>query len=156
MSMISMIVSRNRPPSARRRIAGFTLIELMVVLVILGLLGGLVGPRLFGNVDTSKIKTADAQIKMIRSALHAYRLEVGNYPTTAEGLSVLNTPPQQASTLWNGPYLEDDLPLDPWQTPYRYESPAKNNQGFVLYSLGADKNVGGEGIDADIGYLPQN
>ncbi len=154
--MISMIASRNRPSSVRRKIAGFTLIELMVVLVILGLLGGLVGPQLFGNVDTSKVKTAEAQIKMMRSALHAYRLEVGSYPTTSEGLSALNTPPQQASTLWNGPYLEDDLPLDPWQSPYRYESPAKNNQGFALYSLGADKTVGGEGIDADIGYLPQN
>ena len=135
---------------------GFTLIELMVVLVILGLLAGLVGPRLFGKVDQSKVQTAQTQIKMLRGALQAYRLDIGRYPSSAEGLAALMRPPQQVAAFWSGPYLDDDLPLDPWRTPYRYESPADNLQGFALYSLGADSSDGGEGVDADVGYLPKD
>ena len=134
---------------------GFTLIELMVVLVILGLLAGLVGPRLFGRVDQSKVQTAQTQIKMLRGALQAYRLDVGRYPTSAEGLAALMKAPREVSAFWTGPYLEDELPLDPWRTPYRYESPADNLQGFALWSLGADSADGGEGVDADVGYLPE-
>ena len=126
----------------------------MVVLVILGLLAGLVGPRLLGRVDQSRVQAAQTQIKMLRGALQAYRLDVGHYPSTAEGLTALTRPPPAAAALWHGPYLEDELPLDPWRTPYRYESPADNLQGFALYSLGADSTEGGEGIDADIGFLP--
>ena len=125
----------------------------MVVLVILGLLAGLVGPRLFGLVDSSKVQTAQTQIKMIRGALQAYRLDVGRFPSTTEGLAALVRPPPEVSLVWNGSYLEDDVPLDPWRTPYRYQSPADNVQGFALYSLGADSKEGGEDVDADIGYL---
>ena len=138
-----------------RASAGFTLLELMVVLVILGLLAGLVGPRLFGRVDSAKVRTAETQIKMIRGALQAYRLDAGRFPTTKEGLAALNRPPPEASEFWSGPYLEDDVPLDPWRTAYRYRAPADTPQGFVLFSLGADSKDGGEGVDADIGYLPQ-
>ena len=127
----------------------------MVVLVILGLLAGLVGPRLFGRVDRSKVQTAQTQIKMIRGALQAYRLDAGRFPSTTEGLAALIRPPAEASAYWNGPYLEDDVPLDPWRTAYRYQSPADNLQGFALYSLGADSKEGGEGVDADVGYLPE-
>ena len=136
------------------RSAGFTLIELMVVLVILGLLAGLVGPRLFGRVDSSKVQTAETQIKMLRGALQAYRLDVGHYPSTAEGLAALVRPPGGNAEYWQGPYLEDEVPADPWNTPYRYEHPAENLQGFALYSLGADAEEGGEGVDAEVGYLP--
>ena len=136
------------------RSAGFTLIELMVVLVILGLLAGLVGPRLFGRVDSSKVQTAETQVKMFRGALQAYRLDVGRYPSTAEGLAALIRPPTEAGEFWNGPYLDDEVPPDPWNTAYRYESPADNLQGFALYSLGADSEAGGEGVDAEVGYLP--
>ena len=136
-----------------RKCGGFTLLELLVVLVILGLLAGLVGPRLFDRVDESRVQAAQTQIKMLRGALQAYRLDVGRFPSTAEGLAALTHPPPEAVARWKGPYLEDDLPLDPWRTPYRYESPADNLQGFALYSLGADSRVGGEGTDADIGYL---
>lgn len=135
--------------------AGFTLIELLVVLVILGLLAGLVGPRLFGKVDTSKVKTAETQVKMLRGALQTYRLDVGSYPTSSQGLAALQSAPQEAAQYWRGPYLEDDLPDDPWHNPYRYQFPADTNQGFALYSLGADGAEGGEGINADIGYLPK-
>ncbi len=134
--------------------AGFTLIELMVVLVILGLLAGLVGPRLFGRIDKSKVQTAETQIKMLRGALQAFRLDLGRYPTTAEGLAALVRSSPEAADFWSGPYLDDEVPADPWRTPYRYLYPADNLQGFALYSLGADSKDGGEGINADIGYLP--
>ena len=127
----------------------------MVVLVILGLLAGLVGPQLFGKVDQSKVQTAQTQIKMLRGALQAYRLDIGRYPSTTEGLAALMRPPQDAAAYWGGPYLDDEVPLDPWREPYRYESPAETLQGFALYSLGADSTNGGEGVDADIGYLPE-
>lgn len=127
----------------------------MVVLVILGLLAGLVGPRLFGKVDSSKVQVAQTQIKMLRGALQAYRLDIGRYPSTAEGLAALMRPPPEAAAYWSGPYLDDEMPQDPWRTPYRYEYPAGNLQGFALYSLGADSTDGGEGADADIGYLPE-
>ena len=140
---------------ARAGSAGFTLLELMVVLVILGLLAGLVGPRLFGKVDSSKVQVAQTQIRMLRGALQAYRLDIGRYPSTAEGLTALMRPPPEAAAYWSGPYLDDEMPLDPWRTPYRYEHPADNLQGFALYSLGADSADGGEGVDADIGYLPE-
>ena len=140
-------------PAARN--AGFTLIELLVVLVILGLLAGLVGPRLFGRVDTSKVQTAETQIKMLRGALQAYRLDIGRYPSSEEGLAALMRPPTEVSAWWNGPYLEDELPADPWRTAYRYRHPVDNLQGFALWSLGADSKEGGDGVDADIGYLPE-
>ena len=127
----------------------------MVVLVILGLLAGLVGPRLFGRIDRSKVQTAETQIKMLRGALQAFRLDLGRYPTTAEGLVVLVRPSPEAADFWRGPYLDDKVPDDPWRTPYRYKYPADNLQGFALYSLGADSKDGGEGINADIGYLPK-
>ena len=133
--------------------AGFTLIELMVVLVILGLLAGLVGPQLFGNVDRSKVKTAETQIKMLHGALQAYRLDVGRYPSSEEGLAALVRPPPEAAAVWSGPYLADEVPADPWRTPYRYQYPADTLQGFALWSLGADSRDGGEGVDADVGYL---
>ena len=127
----------------------------MVVLVILGLLAGLVGPRLFGRIDRSKVQTAETQIKMLRGALQAFRLDLGRYPTTAEGLASLVRPSPEAADFWRGPYLDDEVPDDPWRTPYRYKYPADNLQGFALYSLGADSKDGGEGINADIGYLPK-
>ena len=126
----------------------------MVVLVILGLLAGLVGPRIFGRVDSSKVQTAETQIKMLRGALQAYRLDVGRYPSTAEGLEALVRPPTDGAGAWRGPYLSDEVPTDPWDTPYRYRHPADNLQGFALYSLGADAEEGGAGHDADVGYLP--
>ncbi len=131
---------------------GFTLIELLVVLVILGMLAGLVGPRLFSNVDKSKVKTADTQVKMLRGSLQTYRLDVGSYPKTEQGLAALQNNPDDVQG-WQGPYLEDELPKDPWGNPYQYKSPANNLQGFALYSHGADGKPGGDGLDADVGIL---
>ena len=139
-----------------RRGDGFTLIEMLVVLVIIGLLAGLVGPKLFGKVDSSKVQTAQTQVKMLKGALESMRLDIGRFPTTEDGLALLNTQPKddQTRSRWRGPYLDDDVPLDPWGTPYQYSVPGSNNQPFALYSLGADGKRGGEGADADVGYLP--
>lgn len=132
---------------------GFSLIELLVVLVILGLLGGLVGPRLFSQVDSSKVEVAKTQVRMLKTALQAYRLDVGRYPLDQSGLKALVEKPV-SDKYWRGPYLEELLPTDPWGNQYKYQSAANNFQGFALYSLGADGQEGGEGLDEDIGYLP--
>lgn len=139
-----------------RASGGFTLIEMLVVLVIVGLLAGLVGPKLFTKVDSSKVQTAQTQVKMLKGTLEALRLDIGRFPTEAEGLSVLNVAPadKAVSARWRGPYLDEELPKDPWDNPYQYSIPGANNQPFALYSLGADGKRGGEGYDADVGYLP--
>ncbi len=139
-----------------RRFAGFTLIEMLVVMVIIGLLAGLVGPKLFGKVDSSKVQTAQTQVKMLKGALESMRLDIGRFPTAVEGLALLNNTPLDPAIRsgWRGPYLEDNLPPDPWGNAYQYGVPGANGQPFALYSFGADGKRGGEGLDADVGYLP--
>ncbi|MGD9505297.1 MAG: type II secretion system major pseudopilin GspG [Syntrophobacteraceae bacterium] len=127
---------------------GFTLIELLIVMVILGLLGSLVGPKLFQHVGRAKEKTAKTQISMVGTALDAYRLDVGKYPATEEGLAALRQNPGR-SEFWNGPYLPKDVPLDPWGNPYVYQSPGEHGD-YDLYSKGADGQDGGEGENADV------
>lgn len=134
-----------------RKHVGFTMIELLVVLVILGLLAGLVGPQFFGKVDSSKVKTADTQVKMLKMALQTYRLDVGQYP---DKLSDLMAAPNTVKQYWDGPYLEEDIPLDPWNNNYVYRRDANAQQGFYLYSLGADGQEGGTDLNADVGYTP--
>jgi general secretion pathway protein G len=140
----------------RRPQHGFTLLEMLVVLVIIGLLAGLVGPRLFGKVDSSKVKAAETQVKMIKGALETLRLDIGRFPTAQEGLGLLYYPPQdeRLKSLWQGPYLDEAAPPDPWGNPYQYSLPGADSRPFALYSLGADGVLGGEGFGADIGYLP--
>ena len=133
--------------------SGFSLIELLVVLVILGMLGGLVGPRLFERVDSSKVDTALSQVRMLKSAMGTFRLDVGRYPTTEEGLVALAFKPASIKR-WRGPYVEDLVPNDPWGNPYVYMGTAENFQGFALYSRGADGVDGGEGLSADVGFTP--
>lgn len=141
----------------RRRQRGLTLIEMLVVLVIVGLLAGLVGPRLFGQADKSKVKTAEVQVKMLKGALQTLQLDLGRFPTEQAGLELLVNPPNAAELRqrWHGPYIsEPELPRDPWGNPYRYSVPGRDNMPFALYSLGADGKLGGSGVNADIGYLP--
>ncbi len=130
---------------------GFTLLELLVVLVIIGLLAGIVGPRLFGNVNKSEVTTAKAQIDILGKALDQFRLDVGRYPTNQEGLAALVTAVPGESR-WHGPYLRKDVPPDPWGQPYQYKYlGARQPDDFDLYSFGADKVPGGSGDGADIG-----
>lgn len=134
--------------SSRRVHAGFTLLELLVVLVILGLLASLVAPRLLGNVSKSEVKVARAQISALETALESYRLDVGRYPTTEQGLAALEKVPGEEPK-WAGPYLKKSLPRDPWGNPYVYRSPGERTD-FDLLSLGRDGRPGGTAEDADI------
>jgi general secretion pathway protein G len=129
--------------------AGFTLIELLVVLVILGLLAGLVGPQVMKYLGSASSDTARQQIENFSAALDLYRLEVGRYPSSDEGLLALIEQPRGANR-WNGPYLKKNLiPKDPWGNEYIYRSPGENGP-FDLYSQGADSAPGGEGENRDI------
>lgn len=146
-------------PFARRHAArGFTLLEMIVVLVIIGLIMGLVGPRLFGQADKAKVQAAGTQIKMLGGALQTMRLDISRWPTEQEGLALLVTAPTDERTArsWGGPYLDESVPLDPWGNPYRFAPTASATQPYTLYSLGADGQPGGEGFDADVGHLPAN
>ena len=133
----------------RKRASGFTLIELLVVLVILGLLASLVGPRVIKHLGESKSKTAILQIEELSSALDVYRLEVGSYPSSEDGLLALVENPGNVPQ-WNGPYLrKKTIRKDPWGNDYNYDSPGENGE-FDLYSLGADNSEGGESENRDI------
>jgi general secretion pathway protein G len=132
-----------------RRNAGFSLLELLVVLVIIGLLVGYVGPRYFSQVGKSEVKVARAQIKALEDALDQYRLDVGRYPDTEQGLAALNTQPA-GEDRWQGPYLRKAVPNDPWGHPYQYRQPGEHGE-LDLYSYGKDGQPGGDGEAADIG-----
>jgi len=134
--------------SVLSRQKGFTLLELLVVMVIIGLLAGYVAPRYFAQVGKSEVKVAAAQIDAFDKALEAYRLDVGRFPATSQGLDALMNPPA-AEPKWQGPYLKRAVPLDPWGVPYHYASPGTHGD-FDLFSTGRDKALGGSGLDADI------
>jgi general secretion pathway protein G len=128
--------------------AGFTLLELLVVLVIIGLLAGYVGPRYFSQLGKSEAKVARAQMDAIEKALDHYRLDVGRYPTTEQGLAGLYTRPQ-SEPKWAGPYLKKEVPPDPWGRPYQYRSPGQHGE-YDLLSFGKDGQPGGTAEAADI------
>ena len=135
--------------SSRNRQSGFTLIELLVVLLILGLLAGLVGPRVLKYLGGAKTDTAKLQIEELGAGLDLFHLEVGRYPTTDEGLQALSTKPAGIDS-WNGPYMKKkDIPADPWGQNYNYQSPGEHGD-YDLFSLGRDGNVGGDGEDQDV------
>lgn len=132
----------------RRISRGFTLLELLVVIVIIGLLAGLVAPRYFDQVSKSNTKIARAQIESLEKALDQYRLDVGTYPPTDPGLAALNTRPQNMEK-WAGPYLKKAVPPDPWGARYIYKAPGEHGD-YDLLTLGSDGQVGGQGEAADV------
>ncbi len=127
---------------------GFSLIELLVVIIILGLILGLVGPKFFGKVDKAKTKTAKAQIELLGSALDSFRLDNDRYPSTEEGLNALREKPAELKD-WDGPYLPKKVPLDSWDRPYLYKCPGEHND-YDLFSYGRDGVEGGEKSDQDV------
>ena len=130
------------------RASGFTLLELLVVVAIIGLLVGYVAPRYFGQVGKSEVTTAKAQIDALEKALDQYRLDIGRYPAMELGLNALvQSPPNEPK--WNGPYLKKAVPLDPWGKPYLYRSPGERGD-YDLISYGKDGQPGGAGENADI------
>jgi general secretion pathway protein G len=131
-----------------RRSHGFTLLELLVVMVIIGLLAAYVAPRYFSQVGKSEVRTAQAQIVALRNALDTYRLDTGQYPTTEQGLNALMVRPQ-GNAKWSGPYLQKAVPPDPWGRPYQYKSPGEHGD-FDLFSFGRDGQAGGSGEAADL------
>lgn len=131
-----------------RHARGFTLLELLVVLVIIGLLVGIVTPRYFSQVGKSEVKVAKAQIQALEDALDQYRLDVGRYPATDQGLAALNTQPA-GEARWRGPYMRKTVPNDPWGNPYLYSAPGEHGE-YDLSSLGKDGQPGGTDDAADI------
>jgi general secretion pathway protein G len=134
---------------ANHSMRGFTLMELLVVLAILGLLMSLVGPRVLSQLGGAKTKTAAIQIKDLEQSLEMYKLDVGRFPTTEEGLVALVVKPGSVSG-WNGPYLKSDVPLDPWNREYNYKYPGEHGE-LDIFSYGQNGAPGGDGEDADVG-----
>ena len=139
---------RGRRVAAPVRCNGFTLLELLVVMVIIGLLAGYVGPRYFAQIGKSEVKTARAQIDAFEKALDQYRLDTGHYPASEPGLDALFAKPENEAK-WQGPYLKKKPPADPWGNKYTYKSPGEHGE-FDLYSFGRDGKPGGNDEDADI------
>ena len=136
------------PSKIMRNNKGFTLIELLVVMIIIGLLAALVGPRFIRQEEKAKVKAAKAQIELLSTALDTFRLDVGRYPTSQEGLEALRTQPGGVER-WDGPYLKKEVPTDPWGKPYVYKSPGDHGP-FDILSYGADGTAGGDGNNRDI------
>lgn len=140
-----------QPPT--RRMSGFTLIEILVVVTVISVLAALVAPNVFQHLGTARDAAAASQMEMLGAALDAYRLDNGRYPTTAQGLDALGSAPttEPRPRNWRGPYLRRDVPSDPWDNPYEYTSPGEANpQSYDLLSYGLDGQLGGEGEAADI------
>lgn len=131
-----------------RRVEGFTLLELLVVMVIIGLLASIVAPQYFAQIGKSNAKVARAQIESFGQALDQYRLDVGRYPSSEQGLAALRAAPTNEAK-WRGPYLKRDVPNDPWGAPYQYRSPGQHGE-YDLLSLGSDAQPGGDGEASDV------
>jgi len=136
--------------NATRGSRGFSLLELLVVLLLLGAFAGIFAPKIFGQAEKAKQKAAKLEIDQIGQALDLYKLEIGRYPTSQEGLGALMTAPSGVAN-WNGPYLKRNaVPKDPWSNEYRYVSPGDQNRPYDIISLGSDGKEGGDGDGKDI------
>jgi general secretion pathway protein G len=144
-----MFAANHYRSTTRRRHTGFTLLELLVVIVIIGLLAAYVGPKYFAQLGKSEVTIAKAQMESFEKSLDTYRLDVGRYPSTEEGINALMVAPPSAGAKWNGPYLKKAVPQDPWGHPYQYRSPGAKGD-YEIVSTGKDGQPGGTGENADI------
>ena len=135
----------------RKTRPGYSLMEILVAVAIVALLATVVAPRLFGQLDRSRITAAETQIRLLETALDTMRLDIGRYPTAEEGLALLRAPNDAVSAMWSGPYMDDTIPSDPWGNAYHYRPAATSSDRGQVYSYGADNEEGGSGLDADIG-----
>ena len=145
--------SERREGSSQARVlrSGMTLLELLVVLAAIAILAAVVGPSLFRNVGDAKMSSAKSQLEIFATALGAFRLDNDVYPSAADGLEALRTPPSTGRRTWRGPYLSKVVPLDPWRRPYLYYAPGvQNPETYDLYTLGRDGAIGGAGEDSDV------
>lgn len=143
---------RRRDPE-RREQAGYSLLEVLIVLTIIALIAALVGPRLMSQLDRSKVKTAQVQMRTLAASLETMRIDLGRYPTNDEGLGLLVHPPAgDDSARWQGPYLDSEVPADPWGGQYAYQAPQADFQRPNIKSFGSDGAEGGSGLAADIAY----
>lgn len=155
---VDLVRRRRRRNSSHIARAGFSLLEILVVLAIIAMLAAVVGPRLFAQLDRSKTTTARLQIRSLEAALETMRLDIGRLPTEAEGLPLLMQADPQQIAGWSGPYLDKALPSDPWNRPYIYQPPSSAADGTPgapeararVISYGADGQEGGQGVNADI------
>ncbi len=147
--MVEVQIKGNHRYQRRGIPHGFTLLELLVVIVIIGLLAAYVGPKYFSQLGKSEVTITKAQIEAFEKALDTYRLDVGRYPNSEEGLGALLVAPADGALKWNGPYLKKAIPPDPWGHPYLYRSPGTKSE-FDIISMGRDGQTGGSGEDADI------
>ena len=145
MKVSTLRVLKPAPDRAR----GFTLLELLVVILIIGLLTGIVAPRFLGQISRSESTAARAQLDAFDKALQAYRIDTGRFPSTGQGLRALVTQPADEPR-WHGPYMQGDIPLDPWGSVYQYRNPGTSGRDYDLISYGRDRAPGGSGDDADI------
>lgn len=139
--------ARRADPLAAK--AGYSLLEILIVLSIIALIAALVGPRLFAQLDRSKATTARVQARSLQAALNTMRLDIGRYPTAGEGLTLLTRGSSEV-TGWYGPYLDGQVPNDPWGRPYQYRAAGEGGEGAEIVSLGADGRPGGSGLNTDI------
>lgn len=139
-------VEKSRPGGE----AGFSLLEVLIVLMIIGLVATLVGPRLLSQLDRSKASTAKIQVRSLMAATETMKLDLGRFPTADEGLTILVSPPAQGRENWYGPYLNEALPNDPWGRPYLYAEPATPDARPKIGTLGSDGREGGDGNNADV------
>ena len=152
------IISDNKPASTRasqplplcKSQSGFTLIEIMVVIVILAILAGLVVPKVVGQSDKARVKTTETALATVSNALDMYKVDNSRYPTTAQGLEALTTPPAEAKNYPDGGYIKGGYPTDGWENELQYVAPGSEGRPYDLFSLGADGQQGGEGQDADL------
>ena len=151
-------ISYNKPASTRasqplplrKSQSGFTLIEIMVVIVILAILAGLVVPKVVGQSDKARVKTTETALATVSNALDMYKVDNSRYPTTAQGLEALTTPPAEAKNYPDGGYIKGGYPTDGWENELQYVAPGSEGRAYDLFSLGADGQQGGEGQDADL------